>query len=63
MSKIAKDTVKSSKEKVKYQGLNWPEYNRALINRGGIMIYFTEDALYNWYDDGACPARGAVRVQ
>jgi len=61
MSKIKKETGKSSKEKVKYKIVNWPAYNRALINRGDITIYFTEEAMYNWYDEGPAQ-RGAQYV-
>lgn len=52
MSKIIKQSSKSVQEKVKYQVTNWPVYNRALINRGDITLYFTDEALLGWYDDG-----------
>lgn len=61
MSKVKKETVKSSKEKIKYQVTNWSAYNRALINRGDITIYFTEEAMYNWYDESPAQ-RGAQYV-
>ena len=51
MSKIKKDTQNSDKPKVKYQVLNWSSYNQALVNRGDITIYFSEDELDDWYSD------------
>lgn len=52
MSKVIKDPRKTEKEKGKYQVTNWPAYNRSLINRGDITLYFTEEAMLGWYDDG-----------
>ena len=37
------------KKKIIYKIKNWKDYNRALINRGNITIWFSEDALKNWY--------------
>lgn len=34
--------------KVTYKIQNWRQYNRALINRGNITIWFSQDALENW---------------
>ena len=53
MSKIAKDTQKpAEKPKEKYRVINWSAYNKALVNRGNITIYFSDEAIKNWYDDG-----------
>lgn len=49
MSKIKKDSHTSDKPKGKYQVLNWAEYNKALINRGDITIYFSEEVINDWY--------------
>ncbi len=35
-------------EKVRYKVTNWPEYNKALRQRGAITIWFTEEALAAW---------------
>ncbi|MBK8555215.1 MAG: IS5 family transposase [Lewinellaceae bacterium] len=51
MSKVKTDTETNYKPKVKYQVTNWQTYNRALVNRGNISIYFHEDVLDNWYSD------------
>ncbi len=61
MSKVKKDTQNSDKSKVKYQLLNWSSYNKALVNRGDITIYFDDEVLDEWYCD--LPAqRGAQPV-
>ncbi len=51
MSKVKKDIRTTDKAKVKYQILNWREYNRALVNRGDITIYFNDEVHENWYSD------------
>ncbi len=51
MSKVKKDSRTTDKAKVKYQILNWKEYNQALVNRGDITIYFNDEVLENWYSD------------
>ena len=35
----------------KYKVLNWPEYNKALKNRGSINLWLTDDAIEKWYED------------
>ena len=35
-------------EKAHYKVTNWPEYNKALRQRGDITIWFTEEALAPW---------------
>ena len=61
MSKVKKDSQNSDKSKVKYQVLNWSSYNQALVNRGDITIYFSDEVLDEWYSD--LPAqRGAQLV-
>lgn len=61
MSKVRNDSQNVAKPKVKYQVLNWKAYNEALVNRGDITIYFSEEVLENWYSH--LPAqRGAQEV-
>ena len=62
MSKITKEELtKASEAKEKYRVTNWASYNKALVKRGNITIYLSEEALENWYDDGP-PQKGAQFV-
>ncbi len=36
-------------EPVRYKVTNWPEYNKALRNRGNFTVYFTEEAVDGWH--------------
>ncbi|MEM8569105.1 MAG: IS5 family transposase [Bacteroidota bacterium] len=51
MSKVKKDLQKSDSPKQKYQIMNWSAYNNALKNRGNITLYFSDQAIANWYSD------------
>ena len=44
--------IKEVEKKEKYRVTNWSDYNKALINRGDITIWFDEDSLSEWFDDG-----------
>jgi hypothetical protein len=57
-SKIVPTDQTSPKAKVKYQVLNWPEYNRAFENRGNITLLFSEQVIEDWYSQAA-PQQGA----
>src|SRR5689334_15350582 len=35
--------------KISYKVRNWKQYNRALINRGNLTLWFSEDAIQSWY--------------
>ena len=35
--------------KVAYRVKNWKSYNRALINRGNLTLWISEDAIESWY--------------
>lgn len=35
--------------KITYKVRNWKQYNRALINRGNLTLWFSEDAIESWY--------------
>src|SRR5712671_4552724 len=41
--------------RARYQVTNWPEYDAALVRRGGITVWFTEEAVAAWH----APATGA----
>lgn len=59
MPKVKKDQHKEEPtSKEKYRVKNWSSYNQSLINRGKITVYFTEDVIDAWYDDGPAQ-RGA----
>ena len=49
-------------EKVSYKVQNWSQYNRSLINRGNITVWFSEEALNSWYDSDAPSGKGRPRV-
>ncbi|HFA52013.1 MAG TPA: IS5 family transposase [Bacteroidetes bacterium] len=51
MAKVIKDSHSSENPKNKYQVLNWSDYNKALVKRGDITIYFSDEAIENWYSD------------
>lgn len=36
-------------KKIAYRVRNWKDYNRSLINRGNLTIWFSEDAIASWY--------------
>ena len=35
----------------KYKVENWPTYNKALIKRGDLTIWFTAEGIENWYEE------------
>jgi hypothetical protein len=41
----------------KYKIRNWKEYNKALVNRGNITLWFTEESIQKWYTDPALPKK------
>ena len=36
-------------KKIAYRVRNWKAYNRSLINRGNLTLWFSEDAIKSWY--------------
>lgn len=36
-------------KKITYRVRNWKQYNRSLVNRGNLTIWFSEDAIKSWY--------------
>lgn len=49
------------KPKEKYRIENWPEYNKALINRGFITLWLDQNTLDHWYYRGPRIAGGLFR--
>ena len=51
MSKVKKDNQINKQPKAKYQILNWSSYNKALVSRGDLTFYFSDDVTDVWYSD------------
>ena len=34
----------------KKRKINWPAYNKQLVNRGSLTFLFSEDVAHNWYN-------------
>lgn len=58
MSTEASMTQKSV-EKNKYRVTNWPEYDRALVNRGSLTVWFEEEHVRNNWKPAPTGKRGA----
>lgn len=50
---------KTTKNKKKYQVLNWKESTQALVNRGRITLWFEEESIQSWYNQRKSGKRGA----
>lgn len=50
-----------SEGKKKYRVRNWKEYNEALVNRGKVTFWVTEDALRQWREHQKTGKRGAPK--
>lgn len=44
--------------KKKYRIHNWPEYNKALVNRGSLTIWFDEESIAKWHNLSFTGQRG-----
>jgi len=51
--------MKTPAKNTRYRVTNWSNYNQALINRGNITLWFSEDFLSQWYEDQRPNQRGA----
>lgn len=56
------DGVKHKKTKRQYRLRNWPEYNRALVARGSLTMWITEDVVQTWHVAEAEHKRGHPRT-
>jgi IS5 family transposase len=54
--------VKHKKTKARYRLRNWREYNRALVQRGSLTMWITEDVVQTWHGTEAEPKRGHPRT-
>jgi IS5 family transposase len=54
--------VTHKKTKTKYRLRNWSEYNRALVQRGSLTLWITEDVVQTWQATEAENKRGHPRI-
>ena len=52
MSKIQKNHNPQKKNKPSYRLRNWSQYNQALVQRGSLTVWFSEEVLDQWYYQG-----------
>ena len=52
MSKIKKNHKPQKKKNPSYRLRNWSQYNQALVKRGNLTVWFSEDVLDQWYYQG-----------
>ena len=52
MSKIKKNHQPKTTNKPPYRLRNWSQYNQALVERGSLTIWFSDDVLKQWYYQG-----------
>jgi len=48
LNKAVKQDKKKKANKVKYKIRNWSEYNQALVNRGSMDIWISDEVLDSW---------------
>ena len=46
----------------RYKVRNWPEYNRALVKRGQLTLWFDTEAVAAWRHPGPFEGRGRPKV-
>jgi hypothetical protein len=51
------DNADRSVAKQKFK-INWPTYNKALINRGSITFWLDDEAIQAWYESATPSSRG-----
>ncbi len=54
--------------KARYGVTNWPEYNAALVRRGSLTAWFTEEAVATWHtpatgERGGQPIYSATAIE
>ena len=54
--------MKDKKTKAKYRLRNWGEYNRALVQRGSLTLWITEDVVQTWHPTAPEGKRGHPRT-
>ena len=48
--------------KTVYKVQNWSEYNQALIERGSINLWISDDIYDSWHDGKSCSGKGSTRI-
>lgn len=62
MTKIKKSQEeKRQKEREKYRVKNWSLYNKALVNRGSITLWLSEEVISSWYYQGDRDPGGSMK--
>ena len=46
----------------KYRVSNWKSYNKSLINRGDLRVWFDEESLKRWQSDSNSGERASPRL-
>jgi len=49
-------------KKKKYHIRNWKHYNKALVNRGSLTLWFDEKVIENWYSVTHSGERGRPKL-
>src|SRR6202521_4442956 len=54
--------------KARYRVTNWPEYDAALVRRGSLTVWFTEEAVAAWHapatrERGSQPIYSAIAIE
>ena len=54
--------------KARYRVTNWPEYDAALVRRGSLTVWFTEEAVAAWHapatkERGGQPIYSAIAIE
>lgn len=57
-----KQNKREKKKKTQYRVRNWREYNQALVDRGSIFFWITEEALRKWQEQERTGKRGKPRM-
>ena len=47
--------------KAKYRAANWAAYDRALVQRGDVTVWFSPDAVATWEPAGLARRRGQLK--
>jgi hypothetical protein len=50
------------KAKSRYQIRNWSDYNKSLVQRGSITLWFSEDSIHKWHDTARTLKKGRPEV-
>jgi len=58
LQQIIRQGVVMMAKKQKYRIRNWKEYNKALVNRGSLTVWFDADSAANWKNDTRTGKRG-----